>query len=233
MSLRLPPLVIQAGGKGERMKVGGLAIPKVLLPVQGMPLLERLIRQLVTEGAREFFILTGYAAEQVEAHVKKIELGHSDVSFTFIRETESRGNIGALAELAGLDVPVLFAFGDLFTRISFRLLYSVHQERGASITAASHVETHRLQLGHLIVDDNRVIDYREKPEYEFLICSGIMAIAPEVLRLMPKSGIVGMNRLVLIAIEAGLDVTHWRHGAFWMDINTPELLERANEAQWE
>jgi NDP-sugar pyrophosphorylase family protein len=231
MSDPLPPVVLQAGGKGERMKAGGLAVPKVLMPVRGIPLLERLIRQLAAEGARQFFIIIGHSGDIVEAHVRAMSDLPPGVDLTFIRESEARGNAGSLAELQDLDTPVLFSFGDLYTNLKFRALYALHRERGSAITAASHFETHRLQLGQIIVEQDRIVDYREKPEYQFLICSGIMALEPKVLRLLPRAGMVGMNRLVLLAIEAGFEVTHWRHGASWMDVNTPELLSTANQME--
>jgi NDP-mannose synthase len=227
----LPPVVLQAGGKGERMAPLGTRRPKVLVPVQGMALLERLIRQLVAEGARQFYIITGHGANEVEAHVLAIEGLPRDVRIHFIAETEPRGNVGSLAQLGPLNTPVLFAFGDLLTTLRFRDLFQIHQKRKCAITLASHFESHRLQLGHLIVENEAVRDYREKPEYEFLICSGIAAIESEVLQCLPKTGSVGMNRMVLLAMERKLAVSHWTHGAFWMDVNTPALLDIANQAE--
>ena len=232
MSEPLPPVVIQAGGKGERMRAGGDPTPKVLIRVRGVPLLERLLRQISAEGARIIYIITGHAAEQVESHVAGMRDLSADTEVRFIREQAPRGNVGALSELAGIDRPIIFAFGDLLTNLSFRALYGIHRERRAAITAASHFERHRLQLGHLVAEGDRVIDYREKPEYQFLICSGIMAVEPEVLSLLPKEGAVGMNRLVMLAVESGLTVTHWTHNADWIDVNTPELLSSANQTEW-
>lgn len=232
MSDLLPPIVIQAGGKGERMRAGGESIPKVLVCVKGVPLLERLLRQIAAEGARRFHIITGNAAAQVESHVAALRDFPEGTRLDFIRESVPRGNVGGLSELADLGSSILFAFGDLYTNLSFRTLYSIHRERRAAITVASHFEGHRLRLGHLIVENDRVVDYREKPEYQFLICSGIMAIEPEVLRLLPGEGVLGMNQLVMLAVNAGLCVTHWTHGAGWIDVNTPELLQAANAVEW-
>lgn len=232
MTGSLPAVVIQAGGKGERMRAGGEQTPKVLIEVRGVPLLERLLRQIVAEGAREFYIITGYAAERVESHVLAMRDIPSGTTFRFIRESAPRGNVGALSELAGIDQPVLFAFGDLLTNLRFKTLFQVHRDRRAVITVASHLEQHRLQLGHLIVENDKVIDYREKPEYAFLICSGILAVEPEVLKFLPKEGAVGMNKLVMLAVEAGLPVTHWDHQADWIDVNTPELLAAAGRMDW-
>ena len=231
MNSVLPPIVLQAGGKGERMAGACRGLPKVLVPVQGVALIERLIRQIAAEGAREFYIITGHAGHEVEAHVLGIKGLPSDLVIEFVRETGPRGNIGSITEMAYLNETVLFAFGDLFTNLSFRTLFQIHRQRNTAITLASHLEPHRLQLGHLIVQNETVMDYREKPEYSFLICSGIAAIEPEVLRQLPATGSIGMNRMVLTALEKGHTVSHWTHGAFWMDVNTPALLEIANSVE--
>lgn len=232
MSSALPPIVLQAGGKGERMRSGGETLPKVLVRVRGVALLERLLRQIAGEGGREFYIITGEHAALVESHMTGIDDLPDGTSVTFVRESSVRGNVGTLCELADLGSPILFAFGDLYTNLRFRALYDLHRERGCAITVASHLESHRLHLGHLIVENDRVIDYREKPEYQFLISSGIMAIEPRVLELLPKQGALGMNQLVMLAVNAGLRVTHWQHGAAWIDVNTPQLLTLANQTPW-
>ncbi len=226
---QFPPVMLQAGGKGERLMSVSAGLPKVLVPVQGVPLLERLIRQIAREGGRQFHIATGYRSEQVEAHVRGIPDLPDNVRFSFVREHEPRGNVGALTELADLGTTVLFAFGDLFTALSFRRLWEIHLRQRNHVTLTSHFEKHRLQLGHLIVDQDDVTAYREKPEYQFLICSGIAALEPAALQCLPRQGALGMNQMVLTALDHGLQVKHWTHGAFWMDVNTPELLKEANQ----
>jgi hypothetical protein len=122
---------------------------------------------------------------------------------------------------------VLFAFGDLVTDLDFAELAARHGG-GADALLASHHEAHRLQLGELVVAGERVVGYREKPEKRFLICSGIGMFRREALRALPADGRPrGLVDLVTAILDRGLTVAHWEHGAFWMDVNSPELLREA------
>jgi NDP-sugar pyrophosphorylase family protein len=152
------------------------------------------------------------------------------VHLDFIRETQPMGNIGALGQLAAVTKPILFAFGDLVTDLDFAQLMAMHRQQGAQVTLTSHYETHRLQLGELVVEDQRVMGYQEKPLKQFLICSGIGVFEPEVLKLLEAGRPAGISDLIRAAIGEGMHVIHWTHGAFWMDVNTPKALEEAESA---
>jgi NDP-sugar pyrophosphorylase family protein len=130
-----------------------------------------------------------------------------------------------------LDRPLaLLMFGDLVTDLDFRELIDRHARLGVDILLASHHETHRLQLGELQVVGERVVGYREKPEKRFLICSGIGLFRRETLSVIPADGTpFGLADLVTASLARGFDVAHWEHGAFWMDVNSPEALAEANE----
>jgi NDP-sugar pyrophosphorylase family protein len=219
--------MLQAGGKGTRLYPATADLPKPLLRVGGVPLLERLLRQVFDSGIRDVTIITGWLGEQVRTHVEALHGIPKDAVLQFVQEPRQLGNIGGLALVPRKPEPILFAFGDLLTDLDFRRLISLHRETRSDITLTSHYEQHRLTLGELIVEDERVVGYKEKPIKNFLICSGIAVFEPCVLDLIDLSVATGISDLISAAIAASLKVTHWTHGAFWMDINTPELMETA------
>lgn len=222
--------VLQAGGKGTRLYPATADLPKPLLRVGGVPLLERLLRQVLDSGIRDVTIITGWLGDQVRTHVEGLRDLPSDAEVQFIQETRQLGNIGGLALAPRKPEPILFAFGDLLTDLDFRQLISLHRAAESDITLTSHYEQHRLTLGELIVEEGRVIGYKEKPIKNFLICSGIAVFEPSVLDLIDLSAPTGISDLISAAIASSLKVNHWTHGAFWMDINTPELMEIAERA---
>ena len=141
------------------------------------------------------------------------------------RHRQALGNVGALGRVTVERPLALLAFGDLVTDLDFAELAARHRRSGAHVLLASHFERHRLQLGELQVEGERVVGYREKPEKQFLICSGIGLFAREVLRVIPADGTpCGLADLIMAALATGHSVAHWVHGAFWMDVNSPELL---------
>jgi NDP-sugar pyrophosphorylase family protein len=204
--------------------------PKPLLEVGGVPMVERLLRQLVDAGVRAVTVITGWKAEIVEAHIRGLRDLPDDLDVGFIRELRPRGNIGSLADLPRDGKTVVLTFGDLVTDLDFAALIERHRSWGADATLTSHYELHRLELGELHVEGDDVTGYQEKPEKQFLICSGIAALEPRVIDLIPRDRPAGISDVVLVAISRGLRVTHWLHGAFWMDVNSPEALERARRA---
>ena len=221
-------LVLQAGGRGQRMGDVSRSIPKPMQTVGGTPMVERLLRQGIDAGLRRITVITGEMGDRITAHLRGLEGLPSELDLGFIAETVPRGNIGALADLPRDGRRFVLCFADLVTDLDFATLLAVHQELGSDVTLASHPETHRLALGELVIDGDRVVDYREKPEKRFLICSGIGVFEPALLDLVPLDRPAGISDLISLALAHDLKVMHWTHGAFWMDVNSQEDLARAN-----
>jgi NDP-sugar pyrophosphorylase family protein len=222
--------VLQTGGRGERLRPATDTTPKALLPVGGVPMVERLLRQITCCGVRRVTIITGWLGDQVETYLRATAGLAAGVELNYVREERPVGNVGSLAQVDAGGRRILFAFGDLVTDLSFERLLAIHDERGADITLTSHYETHRVKLGEIVVANDEVVDYLEKPEKRFLICSGIAVFEPHALRVIDPATPTGIANLVRAAIARGLRVTHWLHGAFWMDVNSPEDLVTANTA---
>ena len=221
--------VVQAGGLGQRIRAAANDTPKPMLSVGGVPIIERLVQQIVGAGIRRMTVVIGPNGASIRSRITRLSATlPADLELTFFEERNALGNAGALAELDTGDDDVLLCFADLVTDIDFAMLVGVHRDRQHDITLTSHYEHHQLTLGELRVDGDDVRGYLEKPRKSFLICSGIAifdARAIAVARAMPRP--YGISNLVLAAIDAGCSVTHWLHGAYWIDVNTPELLERA------
>jgi NDP-mannose synthase len=222
--------VIQAGGRGERLRPLTDSVPKPLLPVNGIPMAERLLRQLCATDLRRVTVVTGWMGALVQQHLSALDDLPADLALEFIHEGQRPlGNVGALSMLDGRDEQVLLLFGDLVTDLRFERLLLIHAARGAAITLATHEESIRLQLGEVVAEDGRVIAYREKPEKRYLICSGVAVLEPVVVNLVDVDRQpMGISDLVAATLRAGHEVTHWQHGAFWMDVNSVEQLERAD-----
>jgi NDP-sugar pyrophosphorylase family protein len=223
-------IVLQAGGRGVRLRPATDSVPKPLLRVAGVPLIERLFRQLREAGFWRFTVVVGWLGDAVEEHVRAVIRVDADVVVDFIHEDEPLGNIGALRALPRTPGPTLFVCCDLFTGMDFEALVAFHTRSGADLTLASHTVMHQLEYGQLICEGDGVLRYIEKPQQASTVCSGVAVLGPAVLRrlerLAPPAGICD---LAADSIDAGLAVLHWRHGAYWIDVNSPESLRAAEE----
>ena len=75
-----------------------------------------------------------------------------------------------------------------------------------------------------------MVAYREKPEKCFLICSGVAVLERPIVACIDPERPFGLSDLVTTALARGHSVGHWIHGAFWMDVNTPDDLALADRA---
>lgn len=223
--------IVQAGGAGQRISAVARGIPKPLLPVGGIPMIERLLQQLTDAGIRRITVVLGGNGLSIRTRVLRYASSVSPPpNLDFFEERVPLGNAGALGEIDTGDADVLLCFADLVTTLDFGRLREVHAQRGPNVTLASHLEHHQLTLGELVAEGDTVKGYLEKPRKAFLICSGIAmfdARAMRVARDLAKP--FGLSDVVVAALSAGCHVTHWDHRAYWIDVNTPELLARARD----
>lgn len=222
-------VVLQAGGEGRRIRCIDANTPKPMLTVGGIPLIERLIRQLASAGFRKFTVVTGFEGAIIQDHIRVVmkSLPH-DVDIHFYQEPHAMGNAGVVTKIVTSPSSVLLTFADLLTQIDFAKLVEIHGSRRSDVTLASHYEEHKLALGELTVDGDIVRKYAEKPTKRYLICSGIAVLEPNVLRAakeLPQP--FGLSDLIQLAINRSYQVSHWTHESTWMDVNTPEALQEA------
>jgi NDP-sugar pyrophosphorylase family protein len=224
--------ILQAGGRGRRMGSVTDKIPKPLLPVGGTPMVERLIRQFARAGVCDITIITGWLGEQIRAHCDAIPDLPTNVRLTYAREEKPLGNFAGVAELSVSSTTALFAFADLVTNMNFAELLSRHVESGADATLASHLERYQVTLGELIVNQQQVTGYIEKPLKQFTICSGVMAFKPRMLKVLERGRPAGLSDFISVSLSNGFQVEHWNHEASFLDVNQTHLLSEANSASW-
>jgi len=191
-------------------------------------MIARLLRQIAASGSRRIAVVIPHGNDEFRDFLLQLARGLGGAQLELIEEREPLGNAGVLGTIAGRGGPLLFCFGDLVTELPFERMARIHRERGCDVTLASHYQFHQLSLGELITEDERVCGYVEKPRKQFLICSGVAIFEPRVLELARTLAVpFGLVDLINAALQASCSVTHWLHEAYWIDVNTPELLEQA------
>src|SRR5688572_11923787 len=111
--------VLQAGGRGERLRPVTDTVPKAILEVRGIPIVERLLLQFRQAGIRSVTVITGWLSDKLEARVRADSRRFAPLHIEFLHEDRPLGNFGAVAGL-NADRPVLMAFGDLVTDLDFQ-----------------------------------------------------------------------------------------------------------------
>jgi NDP-sugar pyrophosphorylase family protein len=220
--------VVLAGGKGTRLAPYTKILPKPLMPVDDMPILEILLRQFKRAGIDEVVLTVGHLSELLRAFFQDGQRLGLRISYSF--ETQPLGTAGPLSLVQGLDDTYLVANGDVLTGLNFRDVIETHQRCGAAATIASHARQVKIDFGVLQCNgDGQVRDYIEKPAYQFLVSMGVYVFEPRVLSFIPHNEYLDFPSLVLRLIENGEKVQSYAYDGYWQDLGRPDDYERAVE----
>ncbi|MEE9424252.1 MAG: sugar phosphate nucleotidyltransferase [Methylococcales bacterium] len=221
--------VIQAGGQGTRLRPYTLILPKPMMPVGGVPVIESLLKWLRRNGIEEAYVTTGYLG-----HLLRSLIGDGsqwDMSIAYSEEKEPMGTVGALRLVEDqLDETFLVLNGDLVTDLDLNAFRDFHRSHGGLLSIAVTSKTVKVDLGVLDTDNlSRVTRFREKPSMQYQVSMGMYCMEPKILKHIPKGVAFGFDDLVHILLEKNVPIHVFQHDGLWMDIGRPEDFQKAQE----
>jgi dTDP-glucose pyrophosphorylase len=223
----LPPpvAVVMVGGRGERLRPYTDNVPKPLLKVGGVPIVERIISALAAAGVEEVYLAVNYKSEVFEDHLG--DGSRLGVKLTYVRERKPLHTAGALSLLPEVpDVPLIVTNGDLVTTIDFRSLFDFHWHHGGAITVCGAEHHTYVPYGVLRTSEHHLLGIDEKPNRLDFVSAGMYVLQPEVLRFIPPDTHMGMPELIADVLAEGLPVHVFPMLEGWFDIGSPEEFER-------
>jgi NDP-sugar pyrophosphorylase family protein len=221
--------VILAGGRGARLAPYSTVLPKPLVPIGNIPILEVIIRQLIDAGFTEVTLTLGHLGELIRAYFAAHKTLSSQIELKFVDEEEPTGTAGSIKLVEGLPETFLVMNGDVLTTIDYRQLVDFHRANGACLTIASHQKPVNIDLGVLRVRDGEVVDYIEKPKYVYPVSMGVYVYDRAVLEHIPAGQHFDFPDLVLKLIAAKKKVACFESAAIWLDIGRREDYAEAQE----
>ena len=220
--------VVLAGGKGTRLKPFTVTIPKPLLPLDDVPILEVVIRQLVAAGFDRIVLSLGHMHHLFSACLG--DGGRFGATIEYAIEDEPLGTAGPLRLLQRCEDDFLVMNGDLLTTIDYRGLLELHRREEASGTIAVHEREVQIDYGVVEVSaDGSLSAYLEKPTLPYLVSMGINVLSRGALELIPPGRRFDMPDLMLALRDAGRKVLCHKTDCYWQDIGRFDDFQRANE----
>ena len=220
--------VILAGGRGTRLYPYTAFLPKPLVPLGEVPILEVVITQLIQHGITDITLTLGHLAELIKAYFARHKRLAEQVTLRFVEEEAPTGTAGSLASVDGLSTTFLVMNGDLLMDIDFQALLAFHREQGAQLTIATYKRKEKIDLGVLeIGEGSQVTGYIEKPTYDYQVSMGVYVYEPTVLELIEPGVYLDFPTLVLRLLEKGGKVCAYPWEGFWLDIGRPDDYAQA------
>jgi NDP-sugar pyrophosphorylase family protein len=121
--------IILAGGKGTRLRPYTTTFPKPLMPIDDLPILEIVLRQLARAGFDRIIMTTGHLAEMIRLFCGDGSKWGVHIEYTF--EDRPLGTAGPIALLTDkVDDNFLVMNGDLLTTMDYRRSFNTHVTSG-------------------------------------------------------------------------------------------------------
>ena len=229
--------MILAAGMGTRLRPLTDAIPKALVDMGGLPMIEHVIRRLVAVGVTEVVVNLFHLPDQIVRFLASKD--HFGLRVEFSRETELLDTGGGLKQAAWFfddGRPFLLHNVDVLSDIDLAALLRSHVDAKAFATLAVQARPSARQLlfdtnGRLVGrDTSEGVEWAHGPvaPVERLGFTGIHVIDPAIFPRMSETGIFPITRPYLrLAAEGERIIAFRADGDDWQDIGSPAKLERA------
>jgi NDP-mannose synthase len=219
--------VILAGGKGARLAPFTKILPKPLMPIGDMPILEVILRQIKAAGINEAILTVGHLSGLLQAFFQDGRQLGIKIAYNF--EEYPLGTAGPLALVKGLDETFLVSNGDVLTTMSHRELIQFHRDQKAIATIAVHRRQVKIDLGVVQLDHSpEITGYIEKPTFDYMVSMGIYVFEPGVLSYIQPGKYLDFPDLVKKLLAANEKVVAYVFNGYWEDLGRPDDYERAS-----
>lgn len=228
--------IIMAGGRGTRIAELFPNIPKPLIPVDGMPILEREIRSLVEQGFNDIILTVGYLADKI---IDYFGDGHQlGAKIDYFVEKTPLGNAGALFRIKDKigQEPFFLLNADAAFDVDFQRMMEYHKEKGGSVTLFTHPNSHPYDSGLIIANkDGQVDKWLSKEDarpqwYKNRVNAGLHIIDPKVLEMVESSvdlsGKVDLDRQILKPLCGTGKMYCYDSPEYVKDMGTPDRFHQ-------
>lgn len=222
-----------AGGKGTRFQEVSSTIPKILIPVGGMPLLDHVLSYLKNYDIDKVIICTGHLGDKVEEYVHKKDFG---IKIQISKEDKPLGTAGALHLIKDrLEDEFFIIYGDEYSTVNLRKMLKFHRGKNGDATIAIHRSDHPEDSTVVKINGSgKVVNLVEKPgsswrKYGNLTITPLFILKKDLISFVEKGAEADLTKDVFPKmLKNGKSLFGYVTNEFIKDIGT---LKRFKEVE--
>lgn len=219
-------VVVLAGGKGTRLQPYTTILPKPLMPIGEMPILEIVLRQLKSFGFRKITLTVNHLANLIQTFFGNgLNLG---LEINYCMEDKPLGTAGSLSLVEDVSEHFLVMNGDLLTTINYVDMIHSHINSGVLATIGVFPREVKIDFGVLeLVSTGELLEYKEKPSFNYMVSMGVNVFHKSILEFIPPDEYLDIPTLITNLKQAGKSVFTFCSDCDWLDIGRPDDYKRA------
>ena len=205
-------VVILAGGFGTRLSEYTDSMPKPMVPVGGIPIIEHIMRIYANHGHKEFYVALGYKGEVIKEHFKKLKNDWDIKLIDTGADTYTGGRLKRLEKYLSKET-FLLTYGDGVSNININKLIEFHKNHKKIITISAVRPPAR--FGSLSLKGSEVLKFKEKTQLgESWINGGFFVINPEFFKFLKGDQTV-LESEPLEKVTNLKEIRAFKHEGFW------------------
>lgn len=193
-ALKDVPVVIMAGGKGTRLYPYTKVLPKPLIPIGDIPIMERIINNYKGFGVHNFYATVNYRKNMIKSYFSEV---NEDYDIIYVEEDKPLGTAGSLQLISGnFQTPFFVTNCDILVHADYEDIYKYHEVSENELTIVTALKNIVVPYGVVHSSENgAVISMDEKPRLSYFVNTGMYILNPELLNEIPKDTFFHMTDL--------------------------------------
>ena len=189
------PVVIMAGGLGTRLYPYTKILPKALVPIGDIPIVEHIINGFREYGCKDFYLVVNHKKNMIKSYFDELDI---DYEVNFIEENIPLGTAGGLSLLRGIiKGKFILTNCDILIDDDFSTILEEHNNRKHDITMICSVREFEVPYGVVEVNDLGMISsMKEKPKRSYLINTGCYIVESSVLDVIEDGVKIGFPDII-------------------------------------
>lgn len=223
--------VILAGGKPTIHPGTNTKLPKPLIPINDIPLIDHLLGHLSANHIDNVIIATGPDSHQlIKDHVGNGS--QHNLTVTYSKETSHLGTGGALKKALKFtnNKPFLLIHGDILTDINISEFINFFNQSKKTCTVAVKPRPGKLSYGRIYLEGHDVIDFQEPTDTApvSLINTGLYIFSPSVKNLLPQKSKFKLESALIPKLVKNKELVGYVFQGIWFDVSDVEDWQEAN-----
>lgn len=204
-SLENTPVVVMAGGKGTRLYPYTKILPKPLIPIGDVPIMERIINRFCAYGIRRFYATVNYRKSMIKSYFSDLQ---SQFELCYVEEDKPLGTAGSLRLIKEkFGRPFFVTNCDILIDADYADIYRYHAFADNELTIVTALKNIVVPYGVIHSSRNGAVEaMEEKPKISYFVNTGMYVMNPDLMGEIPKDTFFHMTDLADRLLREGRKV---------------------------